>query len=171
MIDLSRTRKEKKGYSFEKQVAREIGQSSYLLYTKHLFTVYNKYLEKYSETDLLVCDGTTVWVLECKSVSHCIQGSVYSRYWYMYTGYNKYNVFSPYIQCREHGRCIRRNMAYRGIDPFQYEWRNLVVVPDGCEVKADPRLVVTVSKLKNILVRDCRYSPGSLSLFREYTGG
>lgn len=138
------------------------------------FHYYNKKFEssllKKGETqiDLIFITSRAIFVIEAKNWSQFISGTYDDYEWTgMGDAHKVMKVFSPVYQNYYHLRLLKAAMSKKEKDlpPFY----NLVVVPDGCEIRTECEEVVNVSSLKNKIIEKARLSTKEYNLNKLYS--
>lgn len=112
----------------------------------HDLKLYSAYLGKDTQIDLAVITKKAVFIIEAKNWKYWVSGEYSDYEWSGKSRDNKImKVFNPIHQNFIHIRALRNAMRGIGFNPVPFY--NVVVVPDGTEIKSNCKEVMNFSKL------------------------
>lgn len=145
-MNLNRMHLEALGEEFE----LEISQYLQLKYPKsevlHNNSIYCEFLKKETQMDLIFITDRNVYIIEAKNWIGFIRGNINDKHWEGRSrSKNTITVFNPVNQNALHIRTLRNALRLQGMNPPMF--KNIVVVPDGTEIKSDCSEVINKSML------------------------
>lgn len=145
-MNLNRTHLEQLGEEFELEILSYLQLKYPQSEVLHNYSIYCEYLKKDTQMDLIFITSKNVYIIETKNWVGFIRGNYNDKHW---EGRSRskttMTVFNPVNQNALHIRTLRNALRVKGINPPIF--RNLVVVPDGTEIKSDCTEVINQSLL------------------------
>lgn len=145
-MNLNRTHLEQLGEQFEQEVATYLKLKCPISEVLHDSTIYCEYLKKETQIDIILITQKNVYVIEAKNWIGFIRGNYDDKHWEGRSrSKNTLTVFNPVNQNALHIRTLRNALRLQGINPPIF--KNIVVVPDGTEIKSECSEVINRSLL------------------------
>lgn len=108
------------------------------------------FLGKETQIDVIAITSNGVFVIEAKNWKHWIKGDYEDHEWTGLSSDRKVmTVFNPFHQNFIHVRTLRNAIRLSGHEPGQFH--NLVVLPDGTEIKSNCKEVISLAKLPRVM--------------------
>lgn len=114
--------------------------------------LYSYALKKQSPVDVVIIYGNHVFILETKSFTKQLSGTMTDRNWTLLTGDTRKPLFNPVLQAREKVRAIKNRCYLFHKDIQDIVWHYYVIVPDRCVVYTDSTQVLKESAFIELIL-------------------
>lgn len=142
---------EKVGMLYELSLANRLSHIADLHVLSNV-ALYSYALKRSSPVDAVVVYGNTVFIVEAKSSTSILEGTMNNRSWYITTRGGKKSIFNPVLQAREKLRAIQNRCRLYNSDVSDLVWRSIVIVPDRCTVYTDSSDVMKESDFVDMIL-------------------
>ena len=134
------------GTSFEFKVMNDVITEFPEAKIYHDVKYYSTYLQQETQVDLLIITSTGVFMIEAKNWKNWVAGTYDDFFWYGRSRESKtLKVHNIVMQNLIHIRELRNILRVRGYEPPVFH--NIVVFPDGTELRTECSEVINLSKL------------------------